>query len=64
VGTWTEGKDQVLGEYRGSTTIERFIDANNTSIPDYAANPTQIPSLDSLDKFYRWRVIENRQFAP
>jgi len=64
VGTWSEGKDQVLGEYRGSTTIERFIDANNTSIPDYAANPTQIPSLDSLDKFYRWRVIENRQFAP
>ena len=64
VGTWTEGKDQVLGEYRGSTTIERFIDANNTAIPDYAANPSQIPSLDSLDKFYRWRVIENRQFAP
>lgn len=63
-GTWTEGRDVVTGEYRGSTTIERFIDANNTSIPDYAASPTSISNLDTLDKFYRWRVIENRQFAP
>jgi hypothetical protein len=63
-GTWTEGKDLITGEYRGSTTIERFIDANNTSIPDYAATPSNIPGMSTLDKFYRWRVIENRQFAP
>jgi len=63
-GTFTEGKDVVLGEFRGSTTIERFIDANNPGIPDYAADTTAIPTLDPLDKFYRWRVVENRQFAP
>jgi len=63
-GTWTEGRDAVTGEYRGSTTIERFIDANNSSIPDYAAQPDQIPNLATLDRFYRWRVISNRQFAP
>ncbi len=37
-GTWTEGTDTVLGEYRGSAKIERFIDANNAAIPDYAAD--------------------------
>lgn len=64
LGTWTEGKDAITGEYRGSTTIERFIDANNASIPNYAATPTSIPNMSPLDKFYRWRVVENRQFAP
>ena len=63
-GIWTEGKDRILGEYRGATSLERFIDANNPLIPDYAATPANIPNMDSLDKFYRWRIIENRQFAP
>ena len=63
-GKWTEGKDKVLGEYRGATSIERFIDANNPLIPNYAATPSTIPNLDPLDKFYRWRIVENRQFAP
>ena len=63
-GTWTEGKDRILGEYRGATSLERFIDANNPLIPDYAATPANIPNMDSLDKFYRWRIVENRQFAP
>lgn len=58
---WTEGRDRVTGEYRGSSAIERFIDANNPNIPDYAADPTSLPTLDA---FYRWRTIENRQFAP
>ena len=63
-GTWSEGRDQVTGEYRGSTTIERFINASNPKIPDYAADPSKIPTLDTLDKFYKWRTVENRQFAP
>ena len=67
-GIWTEGRDTVLGEYRGSAEVERFIDANNTSIPNYAADIAAnggLPSSDPpLDSFYRWRVISNRQFAP
>lgn len=63
-GTWTEGRDVVTGEYRGSTSIERFIDANNPDIPDYAANPSQISTLKTLDQFYKWRVIANHQFSP
>lgn len=63
VGSWTEGKDVILGEYRGSTTLERFINPD-AKIPDYAANPNNIPSEETLDSFYKWRVIENKQFAP
>ncbi len=63
-GLWTEGRDQVAGEYRGSSTIERFINAGNPKIPDYAHDPSKISSLDTLDRFFKWRTVENRQFAP
>lgn len=61
---WEEGKDQVVGEYRGSTSIERFIDASNPDIPDYAGDPSQALNKPTLDSFYKWRVIGHRQFAP
>jgi uncharacterized protein (TIGR02600 family) len=59
---WDENADKVTGEYRGSTTIERHIDPNDSRIPDYATklNANPLP----LDRFYRWRVVQNRQFAP
>ncbi|CAN5761777.1 hypothetical protein BH09VER1_BH09VER1_13330 [soil metagenome] len=60
-GTWTESATQIAGEYRGSTTLERYIDPNNATIPDY---PTAAANSPTLDTFYRWRVIENQQFAP
>lgn len=57
---WVEGKDAVTGEYRGSSTVERYLDTSDTTIPDYAtqANP------EPLDRFYKFRVLETRQFAP
>jgi len=60
---WEEGKDSVVAELRGSRVIERYIDPNNVDIPDYAAaaSPT---SLDTLERFYRWRIIANREFEP
>jgi uncharacterized protein (TIGR02600 family) len=60
VGTWTEVRDQVIGEYRGSTTLERFINPN-AEIPDFARTPS---ANDTLDSYYKWRVISNKQFAP
>ncbi len=60
-GTWDESKDVITGDYRGSTTLERFVDPNNTDIPDFAANPNATPTLDS---FYRWRTRSHRTFAP
>lgn len=59
-GKWTEGKDSVIGEYRGFTVIERFINPN-IEIPDYGANPS---SSQTLDQCYKWRVIRNAQFNP
>jgi len=60
---WDETKGTVTSEYRGSTTIERFIDTGNATLgtTDFA---TETASRPTLDKFYRWRVIQNRQFAP
>ncbi|MFN6018746.1 MAG: Verru/Chthon cassette protein A, partial [Verrucomicrobiota bacterium] len=56
---WVEGRDNVSSEYRGSTLIERYIDPNNTSLPDFATNTSA-----NIDDFYRFRVIQTRKFAP
>lgn len=61
---WKESEGIVTGEYRGSTSIERFINANDPNIPDYAGNNADIDNLRTLDTFYKWRVVENRLFAP
>ena len=65
---WNENQGTVLGEYRGSTILERYIDPNQT-LPDFAANPGGAGTLDgdvtaSLPSYYRWRVVDNHQFAP
>ncbi len=57
---WVEGKDQVTGEYRGSQTIERYADPNNSAMPDYS-NPSVTTPISS---FYKTRVIASKQFAP
>jgi hypothetical protein len=56
---WVEGRDNVSSEYRGSTLIERYIDPNNASIPDFATNTSA-----NIDDYYRFRVIQTRRFAP
>ncbi len=59
---WREGTDQVTSEYRGSQTIERYVDPN-VPLPDYAsfADPTTATPLSS---YYRFRVVSTRQFSP
>jgi hypothetical protein len=51
----------VASEYRGLTTLERYVDPNTAAIPDYASAD---PALKPLDEFYQFRVIRKRQFAP
>jgi uncharacterized protein (TIGR02600 family) len=58
---WTEARDAVVAEYRGSSTIERYVDPNDTSIPDFAL-PTNYGR--NLAPYYRWRTIAERQFVP
>ncbi len=56
---WDEKKGAILGEFRGATTIERFIDPSNNSIPDYATDV----NAPSLETFYQWRTIRNQAFS-
>jgi uncharacterized protein (TIGR02600 family) len=60
-GVWDESKDVVLSESRGSSTIERYVDPNDTSIPDFAlpANYSK-----NLAPYYRWRTVAETQFIP
>jgi len=62
-GQWTEGTDQVTGQYRGSTIIERYVDPNDTTLPDFAAADGSGYSI-ALDKWYKFRVVSTKQFAP
>ncbi|MDR1191064.1 MAG: Verru_Chthon cassette protein A [Verrucomicrobiales bacterium] len=58
---WDESRAAITGEYRGSTTIERYINPTQ-NIMDYA---TTTPSAwKPLDDYYQWRVIANNAFAP
>jgi len=59
-GGWVESADKVRSEYRGSTLVERYIDPNDRSIPDYATDSAPRP----LHEFYKWRVVSNTQFNP
>lgn len=60
---WEEGRGRVEAELRGSTLIERYLDANATDIPDYSTDPTAMLN-QPLSSFYRWRVISNTRFTP
>jgi len=57
---WDENKDLVTGEFRGSETLERYIDPNNTAIPDYVDPSVTTP----ISSFYKFRVVQAKQFAP
>jgi uncharacterized protein (TIGR02600 family) len=59
--SWREGTDVITGEYRGSQIIERYVDPNDTSIPDFAANPS---TTQTLAPYYKFRVLSAKQFAP
>ena len=65
-GEWDEKRDRMTGEYRGSSTIERYISPNDATIPDYAATLASdaTASYQGLGSFYRWRTLYTRQFAP
>lgn len=60
---WDETGDQVVAEYRGAATIERFLDPNDSRIPDYPGNANPL-ALPRTTEFYRWRTIRNLPFSP
>ena len=57
--TFDESADRVMGDYRGSTMVERFIDPNDPALAGYdAANDK---ALD-LERYYRFRVLNSKRF--
>ena len=61
VDVFDEAKDQITGEYRGSTTIERFIDPNDPAIGTY--DPSSA-TTGNLDQYYRYRIVNTKRFSP
>jgi len=62
--TWTEGQDKVLSTYRGSTTIERYVNPRDPGLPDYASLSLPVTGTNALPNFYKFRVLGERQFNP
>lgn len=64
---WDELRDQVVGEYRGSALLERYVDPSDPNLPDFAtldlSDPDDLKS-SVIDQYYRFRVLENKQFQP
>ncbi len=58
---WDERRDQVVSEYRGSTTIERYVDPNDPTIPDFADASN---FGKNLAPYYQWRTLSEQQFVP
>jgi len=58
---WTEGSDQVLSEYRGSQTIERYVDPADPKLVDFT-DPAN--SAVALDAYYKFRVLNTKKFSP
>jgi uncharacterized protein (TIGR02600 family) len=56
---WREGRDQQLSEFRGSSIIERFIEAADPTLPDFATAGEGV-----VDTAYKVRVLATRKFAP
>ncbi len=65
--TWDESRDQVLSEFRGHTTIERFLDPVDPRL-DPNPNSTSTTKINvhkqSLEEVYRFRVVYNKRFSP
>jgi hypothetical protein len=61
--TWNENQDIKTGEYRGNTTIERYLDPNTQGLPDYTT-VSLTGSYTPIDQYYSWRVVMQKQFAP
>ena len=59
-----EKKDQIVSEYRGSSIIERFVDPSDPDLKNYDYRSTGTASPGSVDPYYRFRVVNTKQFAP
>lgn len=65
--TWDEKRDRVVGEYRGSSIIERYIDPQDERFDVTSQNKGVVginPDTTSIDQAYRFRVLNTKRFDP
>ena len=63
--TWDENRDVVTSEYRGSQTIERYVDPTDPGLTiDYAAPAAAMDPTQNLESRYKFRVLMSKQFTP
>ena len=61
----TTAGDSVVGEYRGSALVERYLDPNQSSLPDFAtAYPGNPTAANTVDNYVRYRVVGIHTFSP
>ncbi len=60
-----ENRDRITGEYRGSTTIERFLDTNDPAlVPTSGAVYDAVnANAKGLDPYYRFRILSSKRFT-
>ena len=56
---WNEGSDSIIAEHRGSALIERYVDASDPNLPDFATKTDA-----TLDNYARFRILSTNKFAP
>ena len=56
-----QGEDKVMGEYRGSVVVERYLDPNSRELPEWRKDYEG--KEKSADYYYQWRVVNTKQFA-
>ncbi|RBP39133.1 uncharacterized protein (TIGR02600 family) [Roseimicrobium gellanilyticum] len=61
VDVWEEGKDAVSAEYRGSCMLERYLDPNEEELGTIGVGSGKF--INTWDGFFRFRVVQNKQFA-
>jgi len=61
LGSVPESRMRVTGEYRGSYDVERYLDAADTTIPDFALSAN---FSKTIYPYYKFRIRSSRQFLP
>jgi hypothetical protein len=61
----TAAGDSVVGEYRGSAIVERYLDPNqaNPALPDFATTFPNSPT-STVDNYIHYRVVSTQAFTP
>jgi uncharacterized protein (TIGR02600 family) len=59
---FSEKTDRITGEYRGSTTIERYIDPNDEELVRILYDAANPGSTD-LERYYRFRILNSKRFS-